>query len=1200
MLSRVLVSRRRLRSLLVSLCAMTGLLLLSSGALANAAITHPYTGTSFGPGGVGSGSFGDVVGLAVDQTSGDVFVLDSGEGGRVYKLDSAEEPVDFSSSSTNIIEGVGAAGGSEAEIAVDESSGPDAGDIYVANNSAVRIYAASGTFLGELSGGEMCGVAIDPSGNVYVGIYGETVKRYTPAGNPVTNADETGTMRGLHGTCNIAVDAFGDVYAANYSGGVTKYNAMQFGSLSASGESVDSQGRTLTVDTASGDVLIDEESKFAQYDGATEPPELEGRSGASGVGALGNSFGIAINNESGDVYVGDGKTVEIFGPNVPLPDLSKITVSSITSSSATLHADVEPEGTEVASCTFEYGTEAGALTRSAPCTPGVPYSGSTSVAVAATLSGLAKATAYHYRVAASNLNGTNTTEEATFRTAGAIISKEGYSEVGSNSARLGAEINPGGEPTSYRIEYGPTSAYGSSTTPVDLSAASMPVGVVVRMNELTPGTFYHLRFAATNGAGTVTGNDLTFTTHPLSPPGLPDDRGYEMVTPAEDQGAEPYAPDGAGIEEGEDAIQTSFPVIAAADGEAVTYAGSPTSGGNGSEGEGLGNQFLARRNPGGGWTQSNIQPPGYNATNYWAFSNDLEAGVLVSREQLTPEAPDDHYRDLYVRNNIDGSLQALSSVTPPNRTPEEFGAPEAEENVVESSLGEEYAGASADFSHQLFEANDALASPAVNPGRTVDNLYDSVDGELHSVNVLPDGSPAPDASFGGPTGSGINGFEIHNAFSHVISADGSRIFWTDMTTDTLYVRENDATTKPVAEEATYLTASTDGSKVLYTKAGDLYEDDLATGVTTNLAPGGEVQGLVGASEDLEYIYFAAHGILATGASEGRSNLYVLHNGGTRLIAILGAAGQEMFEYYGHESYAWTTDQGYRPAQVTSSGLGLVFMSRESLTGYDNVSEIGGGEKELEVFDYDASNGQLSCVSCNPTGEPPTRGTTADSQLGGLIPISRHSTYQPRAISEDGDQVFFESHQELLPQAGNDKLNVYEWERDGAGSCGDASGCIYLLSSGSSSSPSYFVAASANGNDVFFMTRSQLVRSDENEYFDVYDARVGAVEAAASPECTGTGCQGAAAAAPIFATPASATFVGVGNFAPAPTPVTKPKPKSKPKKKPKCAVKRKQGKPTAKKSVAENPAKQAKAKPVRCKAKKAAKNARPSTKGRGGR
>ena len=80
----------------------------------------------------------------------------------------------------------------------------DAGDIYVANNKTVLVYAASGTFLGELSGGEMCGVAVDPSGSVYVGIYPETVRKYMPLTNPVTNGDETSSMAGLHQVCNVA------------------------------------------------------------------------------------------------------------------------------------------------------------------------------------------------------------------------------------------------------------------------------------------------------------------------------------------------------------------------------------------------------------------------------------------------------------------------------------------------------------------------------------------------------------------------------------------------------------------------------------------------------------------------------------------------------------------------------------------------------------------------------------------------------------------------------------------------------------------------------------------------------------------------------------------------------------------------------------------------------------------------------------
>ncbi|HEY2719472.1 MAG TPA: hypothetical protein VGI52_07560, partial [Solirubrobacteraceae bacterium] len=452
---------------------------------------------------------------------------------------------------------------------------------------------------------------------------------------------------------------------------------------------------------------------------------------------------------------------------------------------------------------------------------------------------------------------------------------------------------------------------------------------------------------------------------------------------------------------------------------------------------------------------------------------------------------------------------------------------------------------------------------------------------LYTVNILPDGSPAPNASFGiGGTGNTLASYKGFNTLSHVISADGSRIFWTDISNGSLYVREGDARTSLIAEGARYLTASSDGSKVLYTKGGDLYEDDLDTGVTRDLAPGAELLGLMGAGENLEYIYFVGQGALTGGASAGQSNVYVSHEGHTSLVATLGSEAEEEVTFL-IPLVSWSIDQGFRPADVTPSGHDVVFMSRKSLTGYDNAFHVA------EVYMYDASSGGLSCVSCDPTGEPGS---------GGTLSISEHSTYQQHVISDDGNRVFFESADPLLPQAQNGKLNVYEWERDGTGSCTDASGCIYLLSSGSSPYSSYFVDASASGNDVFLFTSSQLVPADQNEYNDIYDARVGVVEASAPTQCTGTGCQGVAASPPVFATPASTTFAGVGNYAPPAAPVAKPKPK---KKTSKCTVK-KPKKGSKKKPKAKQSAKQAKAKPAPCKAKKAAKRARPGKKARGGR
>ena len=190
--------------------------------------------------------------------------------------------------------------------------------------------------------------------------------------------------------------------------------------------------------------------------------------------------------------------------------------------------------------------------------------------------------------------------------------------------------------------------------------------------------------------------------------------------------------------------------------------------------------------------------------------------------------------------------------------------------------------------------------------------------------------------------------------------------------------------------------------------------------------------------------------------------------------------------------------------------------------------------------YDSETGRVSCASCNPTGEPPSV-PAQRHQWGSFLPVSESlSSYQPRVISADGSRVFFDSIEPLVPQDINGSPDVYEWEREGAGSCpaGHAGGCIYLLSGGQSREYSFLVDASANGNDVFFVSRADLVKSDVTDYDVLYDARVGGVEPVAAG-CTGTGCQGIPPAPPIYATPASVTFNGTGNY-PSEPPPTPPK------------------------------------------------------------
>ena len=157
---------------------------------------------------------------------------------------------------------------------------------------------------------------------------------------------------------------------------------------------------------------------------------------------------------------------------------------------------------------------------------------------------------------------------------------------------------------------------------------------------------------------------------------------------------------------------------------------------------------------------------------------------------------------------------------------------------------------------------------------------------------------------------------------------------------------------------------------------------------------------------------------------------------------------------------------------------------------------------------------------------------------------------PHWISADGSRVFFDTSQPLVSQDTNGLQDVYEWEREGAASCPTRAparldgGCIFLLSGGESADFSYLIDASVSGNDVFFSTRAQLVPRDANTKVDVYDARVNGGFPEFSLACTGSGCQGVPPAPPIFATPSSVTFGGVGNFEAPRKAVVKPKAKPK--------------------------------------------------------
>lgn len=574
--------------------------------------------------------------------------------------------------------------------------------------------------------------------------------------------------------------------------------------------------------------------------------------------------------------------------------------------------------------------------------------------------------------------------------------------------------------------------------------------------------------------------------------------------------------------------------------------------------------------------------PAIVASLGYDFSADLSQYVLnVPLQNLLPsgtkpEPPPGVY-NLYVHHSTplpDGSSYSLLTTAPPL-----VPLPPACGECFGTADLPVFAGASSDFSHVIFEENEGLMGTGA-PGAPVESLYESTDGRVSLVGILPDEAVA---TGGSEPGSGISTFYSANNsaashdVNHAISSDGRNIVF-EAAADggapdssqngltELYDRLGGASTieisapaegatpaNPAPQPAQFWAASADGSLVFFTSSAelttqsntgsgnaskDLYRYDLTTRTLTDLtvdtnqrdeASGAGVLGVLGTAEDGSYVYFVAKGELLPGEGEdGRPNLYVAHAGRLRFIATLNEADLQ----------DWTSVPVLLHAYVTPDGRHLAFMSINSLTGYDNHNQSNGKEANSEVYKYSADSGQLTCASCDPSGARPAGnafiGAEVEAQSG--TPF-----YLPRTLSDDGSRLFFSSPDPLSPGATSPFVKIFEYQ----------GGRVGLVSGGTSDFDAAFLDASPDGGDVFFATRSQLLPSDRDQLVDVYDARVGGgfPQPPAQGSCEGSSCQGSPSTPPVLSTAISSTFAGAGNPSAEP-PVVKGKPKarSKPKKK----------------------------------------------------
>ncbi len=1129
-------------------------------------------------------------------------------------------------------------------IAVDNSGVPgQQGDVYVSDGNAGQEgivskfdsegnvmsswgdnregHAKNGLPNGQLNGanatgstkgpfGSVKGIAVDPSGNLWVNS-GRAVFEFRSNSSFVTawTAIETEVNQ------NIAVDSEDNIYIGSRK---FKSSGVEIGEVVPDegflfGQTIDPLSNELYVISRlpqSNQFLV---NKFGADCGAGVSKPCVSNESFSTNGQAVYSLTIDPGMSADTLYAagekgGAGGYVLAYSVET-VPDVTTSKATGFGEGSATLTGNVNPDGVELeaglAGCRFEWGEhgvgEPNPYGHSAPCDKMAAEIGAGTglVEVHATINGLQSGSTYHFRLVAANQNQhSELIDEPTLGSDLAfgppLIESTSALSVDLNSAMVQAQVNPNNVDTRIRVEYGVEAGiYGHSTSELGLSSGGSGELASFQFTGLEPRTVYHYRVVAENALGegerAVDGPDRVFVTQGAGLGGLPDGRVWELISPALKRGAEAVIP-----------LESGAVVQSSSRGDAFTFlvdlpteaepAGSPSEV-----------QVLSRRTA-AGWVSSDIALPHEGPTgttfgqgdDYRFFSADLSLGLAQPFGSFVPAiSPEASEQTPFLRTDFTGGNVESPCVTGCYR-PLVTGA-EGHENVPAGTefatpcpsgnqCGPQFVGATPDLDHVVLVSENALleGAPAKQSNRVQfeGSLYEWSGGQIVLVSFLPDGRPAPASS------APELGYHTNSA-RNAISADGSRVVWSN--SEGLFERNTvaETTVKVASSAALFQFANSDGSRVIFSEAGDLRECQVVetegqpSCQVSDLSPAAtgetpDVQGLVpGASEDGSYVYFVANGVLQNNgvpvvgagpgdcvaiAGTGECNLYVSHQGVIRLIATLSSKDDLDWDKGGGVDVSGLTDR------VSPDGRWFAFVSSSSLTGYDNRDTVS-GEPDEEVFLYDAEanggEGRLVCASCDPTGARPHGAFDEGSVLNSLaidnrrhwakhwvaadlpdwIPYSSSRTaYQSRYLFDSG-RLFFNSVDALVPQDSNGTADVYELEPPGIGGCSEASpsfsvssgGCVELISSGTSKEESAFADASKSGEDAFFFTTAQLARADVDRSLDVYDARVagGFGEPPAPPVCEGDACQ-SPFAAPTDQTPGSLTYHGPGNQAGAQT------------------------------------------------------------------
>jgi DNA-binding beta-propeller fold protein YncE len=966
-------------------------------------------------------------------------------------------------------------GGGTTGAAVDR----DTNDVYVIDGRGTTVsrYSSTGTLLHHFGLSTVAeGIPIGNIGNgVAVGIaYGESA-------NKLYVADFGDNRVAVFGTPQSTTAPDPSIEAASE---VTETTATLNGTVNPQGSPASWRFQYRPVKTRPW------RATELQAGGSGGSPE----SVSAPVGALVGGEQLEQNREyemrlqAANATNGAFQTSSITTFTTPGPPQAIVTIASpsdITSSGAQISGSIDPNGSDT-KWKFQYSTDDSFEEDWLEVGPTLSLGSSDPVTeVEDQMTDLAPNTQYFVRLVAINNGGPKASNVQTFTTG---LEKPravtlGAGCLGTDSACLGARIDPRHATTSYYFEYGTDTSYGTVVPASEDGDAGSGLGSVTRragISDLDPSTVYHYRVVATNQAGATASADASFRTRPTKAEAaaLWPQRGIELVSNPE-KGNQPITPGLNSISpDGEHAL---WSVLAGAPGSTVGSLGV----------------FRADRTP-QGWVSRDMMPSLEkqaaiaDGTGVWELQNftpDLSQVILSYGMTAAAAGP------VQVVRSNDANSELLRSVPGP----------------VNGQLS---IGASQDLSHILIKEYEKPT-----------HIYEVGDGSTTQVDLLPGGISPACGSDGISTPSRGHG-EAFFTSSGNTCADPPALYMYDSITEgtALIAGQFSELTEPSRSGSFTTQTSPTGKAVVVFEtleallgsdadvSQDIYrwtKDEGLDCITCDVAEASFSKLFV--SEDATSIYFHSSAQLVPGEGvEGLPcgqnrlcNLYRWHDGELTFATFIAG------DILGVQD---PQDDLGKTAALTPSGEVVMFETNQAgITADDPGFCTVTGDPCNHLYRYDAANGGTECVSC---------ATEGSDQSGSGVKLSKWF------ISSDEQTAAFVTGVALVGQDVNQSPDVYEWHNGIVRMITDG---VTEVGVGEFTSPGV-QGISADGGDILFRSNLFLTGHEIEDNGNLFDARIGGGFPTHTPPaaCVEDSCQGPLQAPPQLSNAGSAAFAGSGN------------------------------------------------------------------------